>query len=185
MHLIFRTSFTKSVGLLTSRLTPSAAMTDRFSPDLDTCASRRHTRASPRTALLRGRGFCGSCLVRGGLAPLARTFGMETREDTVQFRRRTSVSGTIGRSTGNRPPPRKTVVIPVREHAMRARPVRSGRLSCPGYRHTLPPPPRAMPTTVHCPGRARGYSAFPTHAEVGGDDHQNRYRGSTELAPRR
>ncbi|CVK34077.1 protein of unknown function [Methanoculleus bourgensis] len=49
-----------------------------------------------------------------GLAPLARTFGMETREDTVQFRRRTSVSGTIGRSTGNRPPPRKTVVIPVR-----------------------------------------------------------------------
>ena len=145
MHLIFRTSFTKSVGLLTSRLTPSAAMTDRFSPDLDTCASRRHTRASPRTALLRGRGFCGSCLVRGGLAPLARTFGMETREDTVQFRRRTSVSGTIGRSTGNRPPPRKTVVIPVREHAMRARPVRSGRLSCPGRGFSRVSPHTALP----------------------------------------
>jgi len=44
-------------------------MTDRFSPDLDTRASRRHTRASPRTALLRGRGFRGSCLVRGGGEP--------------------------------------------------------------------------------------------------------------------
>ena len=36
------------------------AMTDRFSPDLATRASRCHTRASPRTAPLRGRGFRGS-----------------------------------------------------------------------------------------------------------------------------
>jgi hypothetical protein len=47
------------------------------------------------------------------------------------------------------------------------------------------PTPEAMPTTVPCPGRAGGYSAFTTHAEVGGDDHQNRHGGSTELAPRR
>jgi hypothetical protein len=46
------------------------------------------------------------------------------------------------------------------------------------------PHPHEIATTVHCPGRAGGYSAFPTHAEVGGDDHQNRYRGSTGLAPR-
>jgi len=39
------------------------------------------------------------------------------------------------------------------------------------------PPPEAMPTTVHCPGEPGGYSAFTTHAEVGGDDHQNRYGG--------
>ena len=42
---------------------------------------------------------------------MALTFGMETREGTVQFRRRTSVSGTIGRSAVDRPPPRKTVLI--------------------------------------------------------------------------
>ena len=69
-------------------------MTDRFSPDLDTRASRRHTRASPCTAPLRGQRFRGSCLVRGGgEPPYTLTFGTETREDTVQFRRRTSVLG--------------------------------------------------------------------------------------------
>ena len=47
----------------------------------------------------------------GGSPPLALTFDMETREDTVQFRRRTSVSGITGRPVANRPPPRKTVVI--------------------------------------------------------------------------
>jgi len=36
-------------------------ITDRVSPDLDSRASRRHTRASPRTALLWGRGFRASC----------------------------------------------------------------------------------------------------------------------------
>ena len=50
-------------------------------------------------------------LCREGDTPLARTFGMETREDTIQFRRRTSFSGTIGRSPVNRPPPRRTVLI--------------------------------------------------------------------------
>jgi hypothetical protein len=47
----------------------------------------------------------------GGSPPLALTFDMETCEDTVQFRRRTSVSGITGRPVANRPPPRKTVVI--------------------------------------------------------------------------
>ena len=89
-----------------------------------------------------------------GARPYALTFGMETREDTVQFRRRTSLWGNLGRSAVNRPPPRKTVLIPVGGQSVRARPVRSGRLSSPdrvfpGYRHTLPPPPRAIPTTVH------------------------------------
>ena len=42
---------------------------------------------------------------------MALTFDMETCEDTVQFRRRTSVSGITGRPVANRPPPRKTVVI--------------------------------------------------------------------------
>jgi len=46
-----------------------------------------------------------------GSPPLALTFDMETCEDTVQFRRRTSVSGITGRPVANRPPPRKTVVI--------------------------------------------------------------------------
>jgi len=189
LHLIFRTSFTKSVGLLTSRLTPSAAMTDRFSPDLDTCASRRHTRASPRTALLRGRGFCGSCLVRGGLAPLARTFGMETREDTVQFRRRTSVSGTIDRSAVKSPPPRKTVVILVGGHSVSARPVRSGVSSCPGrvgVRGTAacgegasplpcPPPPGVISTTVPCPESVVSWLLHGHHCltRAVGDPHQN------------
>ena len=72
-------------------------------------------------------------------------FGMEIHEDTTQSRRQAPIMGIAGWSAAN--PPRRTVLIPVREYEMRARPVRSGRLSCPGrvfpgYRHTLPPPPR-------------------------------------------
>ena len=63
---------------------------------------------------------------------MALTFGMETREDTVQFRRRTSFSGTIGRSTINSPSPRKTVLILVRGQSVRARLVRTRSSSCPG-----------------------------------------------------
>ena len=43
-----------------------------------------------------------------------------------------SFSGTIGRSPVNRPPPRRTVLILVEGQSVSARPVRSGRLSCPG-----------------------------------------------------
>ena len=69
--------------------------------------------------------------VAGGSPSYALTFGMETREDIVQFRRRKSVSGTIGRSAVTRPPPRKTVWILVGGQSVRARPVHSGSLSCP------------------------------------------------------
>jgi hypothetical protein len=101
-----------------------------------------------------------------GRVPLARTFGMETREDAVQFRRRTLVSGIIDRSVVNRPPPQKTVLILVGGQSVRARPVRSGWLSCLGWREfrgpppagrgraPRSPPPGAMPTTAHCLGEA-------------------------------
>ena len=108
-----------------------------------------------------GHGFCGE-----GARPYALTFGMETREDTVQFRRRKSFSGTIDWSAGNHPPPRKTIWILVGGQSVRARPVRSGRLSGPGrvgvsrYRRLAgrgrdpspAPTPRVIPTTVHYPG---------------------------------
>ena len=46
-----------------------------------------------------------------GLAPIGVNVRYGDFEDTVQFRRRTSVSGITGRPVANRPPPRKTVVI--------------------------------------------------------------------------
>ena len=65
------------------------AITDRFSSVLATRESRRHTRASPRTCPLPGdRSFVGRASCGEGETPYALTFGMETREDTVQFRRR-------------------------------------------------------------------------------------------------
>ena len=86
---------------------------------------------------------------------------METREDTVQFRRRKSVSGTIDRSAGNSP----VLLILIGGQSARARPVRSGRLSGPGrvgvsrYRRLAgglapspAPTPGVIPTTVHYPG---------------------------------
>jgi hypothetical protein len=68
---------------------------------------------------------------------------METREDIVQFRRQTSVSGIIDRSVVNRPPPRKTVLILVGGQSVRARPVRSGSSSSPGGVGVLRVPPPA------------------------------------------
>jgi len=91
---------------------------------------------------------------------LALTFGMETREDTVQFRRRTSVWGIIDRSVVNRPPPQKTVVILVGGQSVRARPVRSGSLSCPD---------RFFPgIATHCPRPLRGRGRRPEAGRGGG-----------------
>ena len=104
---------------------------------------------------------------------MALTFGMETREDTVQFRRRTSFSGTIGRSTINSPSPRKTVLILVRGQSVRARLVRTRSSSCPGgvgFRgiaacgEGASPLPGPLPPRRFSPRSTarvrRGYSAF-------------------------
>ena len=114
-----------------------------------------------------------------GRAPYARTFGRETREDTAQFRRQTSFSGTIGRSAVNRPPPRKTVLILAEGQSVSARSVRTRSSSCPGgvcprvSPHTAPAPtPRAMPTTVHCPGH-RSLHVQHCLTREAGDPHQN------------
>jgi hypothetical protein len=104
-----------------------------------------------------------------GLAPYALTFGMETREDTVHFRRQTLVSGIIGRSAVNRPPPRKTVLILIGGQSVRAPPVRTRSSSCPV------PTPRGDSHHGPLARVIRGILRV----------HQNRYRGSTELEPRR
>jgi len=54
----------------------------------------------------------------------------DSRGYRLQFRRRTSFSGTIGRSAVNRPSPRETVLILVGGQSLRARPVRTRCSSC-------------------------------------------------------
>jgi hypothetical protein len=129
----------------------------------------------------------------GGEPPYALTFGMEIHENDARFRRWGSVLGITGYSAVNSPPPpRKTVLIPIREHAMRARPVRSGRLSRPGrgggyeeestssaalcgQGQAPAPTPGVRATTVPCPGSVASWLVHVHHrlTRAVGDPHQN------------
>ena len=82
-------------------------------------------------------------------------FGMEIHEDTTQSRRQAPIMGIAGWSAAN--PPRRTVLIPVREYEMRARPVRSGWSRVPGHARAVSP--WVSPYTAPAPGGRGGVGA--------------------------
>ena len=90
-------------------------------------------------------------------------FGMEIHEDTTQSRRQAPIMGIAGWSAAN--PPRRTVLIPVREYEMRARPVRSGWSRVPGHARAVSP--WVSPYTAPAPG---GRGRRPEAGRGGGNE---------------
>ena len=98
-------------------------------------------------------------------------FGMEIHEDTTQSRRQAPIMGIAGWSAAN--PPRRTVLIPVREYEMRARPVRSGWSRVPGHARAVSP--WVSPYTAPAPG---GRGRRPEAGRGGGNEE-----GPAEFRP--